>query len=104
MRLIKRLLGEGRQIQIWDENVLLGRLIGSNRHYIEEVIPHIGSLLCPTLEEVLQPAEVVVIATAGIDKEALRRNLRPDQTVIDFVNLEKARRPDTSAAYDGICW
>ncbi|MGA8216402.1 MAG: nucleotide sugar dehydrogenase, partial [Candidatus Sulfotelmatobacter sp.] len=104
VRLIKRLLGEGRQVQIWDENVLLGRLIGSNRHYIEEVIPHIGSLLCPTLEEVLQPAEVVVIATAGIDKEALRRNLRPDQTVIDFVNLEKARRPDTSAAYDGICW
>jgi GDP-mannose 6-dehydrogenase len=102
--LIKQLLGEGRQIQIWDENVLLGRLIGSNRQYIEEVIPHIGSLLRPTLEEVLQSAEVVVIATAGLDKEALRRNLRPDQTVIDFVNLEKARRADTSAVYDGICW
>jgi len=104
VRLIKRLIGEGRQIQIWDENVLLGRLIGSNRQYIEEVIPHIGSLLRPILEEVLQSAEVVVIATAGLDQESLRRNLRPDQTVIDFVNLEKAHRADTAAVYDGICW
>jgi GDP-mannose 6-dehydrogenase len=104
VRLIKRLLGEGRRIQIWDENVLLGRLIGSNRQYIEDVIPHIGSLLRPTLDEVLQSAEVVVIATAGVDEETLRRNLRPDQTVIDFVNLEKARRTNASGVYDGICW
>ncbi len=45
VQLVKRLLGEGRQIQIWDDNVSLGRLIGSNRQYIEDVIPHIGSLL-----------------------------------------------------------
>jgi GDP-mannose 6-dehydrogenase len=37
--IVKRLLGEGRQILIWDENVSLGQLIGSNRQYIDEVIP-----------------------------------------------------------------
>jgi GDP-mannose 6-dehydrogenase len=104
VRLIKRLLGEGREIQIWDDNVLLGRLIGSNRQYIEEVIPHIGSLLRPTLKEVVQSAEVVVIGISGLDKDELRQNLRSDQTVIDFINLEKARRTDTLAAYEGICW
>ena len=35
VQLVKRLLGEGRQIHIWDDNVSLGRLIGSNRQYIE---------------------------------------------------------------------
>ena len=45
VQLVKRLLGEGREIRIWDDNVSLGRLIGSNREYIEQVIPHIGSLL-----------------------------------------------------------
>ena len=104
VQLIKRLLGEGRQIQIWDGSVSLGRLIGSNRQYIEEVIPHIGSLLCPDLEPVLQKAEVVVIGTSGLDQEAVRRNLRPDHIVIDLVSLEKARRISTSAAYEGICW
>src|SRR6516165_5131368 len=67
VQLIKRLLGEGREIRIWDDNVSLGRLIGSNREYIEQVIPHIGSLLKPNPEEVLRDAEVVVIGTRGLD-------------------------------------
>ena len=64
VQLVKRLLGEGREILIWDDNVSLGRLIGSNREYIEQVIPHIGSLLKANLEEVLRDAEVVVIGYA----------------------------------------
>src|SRR5215469_1203591 len=66
VQLVKRLLGEGRQVRIWDDNVSMGRLIGSNRQYIEEVIPHIGSLLSTALAEVLQYAEVVVIGTGGV--------------------------------------
>jgi GDP-mannose 6-dehydrogenase len=104
VQLAKRLMGEGREIRIWDNHVALGRLIGSNRQYIEEVIPHIGSLLVASLEEVLEHAEVVVIGTRGIDRDALEPHLRPAHTVIDLVNLEKARRPSTAAAYDGICW
>jgi len=102
VQLIKRLLGEGCQIRIWDENVSLGRLIGSNRQYIEDVIPHIGSLLCATLEDALREAEVVIVATK-VEKERLSRMLRPEQTVIDLVNLDKSRRPRASA-YEGICW
>ena len=104
VQLVKRLLGEGRELQIWDDNVSLGRLIGSNRQYIEEEIPHIGSLLCTNLDEVLGKAEVVVIGTRGLDQEALQRNLRQDHIVVDLVNLEKARRVDSASAYAGICW
>lgn len=102
--LVKRLLGEGRRIAIWDDNVLLGRLIGSNRQYIEEVIPHIGSLLCSSIETVLQKSDVVVIGTGGLDHDTVRRNLRADQIVIDFVNLDHTRRLDSPARYEGICW
>src|SRR5258707_14569144 len=45
VQLVKRLLGEGCQVKVWDKDVSLGRLAGANRQYIEEVIPHIGSLL-----------------------------------------------------------
>ena len=45
VHLAKRLLGEGCELQIWDQSVSLGRLIGSNRQFIEDEIPHIGSLL-----------------------------------------------------------
>ena len=104
VQLVKRLLGEGRQIHIWDDNVSLGRLIGSNRQYIEEVIPHIGSLLCNDLAQVVREAEVVVISTRGIKKEELQQHLRPDHIILDLVNLEKVRRPADKGRYEGICW
>lgn len=104
VQLVKHLLGEGRQIRIWDENVSLGRLIGSNRLYIEEVIPHIGSLLSTSLQEVVTGAEVVIIATRGLKSDELRTCLRPDHAVIDLVNLDHGSRPLISGDYEGICW
>jgi GDP-mannose 6-dehydrogenase len=104
VQLAKRLLGEGRDLKIWDDNVSLGHLIGSNRQYIEEVIPHLGSLLCQDLATALAQAEVVVIGTRGIDRATLNRQVRPDQIVVDLVNLEKTRRLDNHGSYEGICW
>ena len=104
VQLVKRLLGEGRQLQIWDDNVSLGRLIGSNREYIEKVIPHIGSLLSSDLEQVVKHAEVVVIGTRGVAKDVLKPLLRPGQVVLDLVNLEKSRRLESDSSYAGICW
>jgi GDP-mannose 6-dehydrogenase len=104
VQLIKRLLGEGCHIQIWDEHVSLGRLAGSNRQFIEEVIPHIGSLLSANLQQVVESAEVVLIGTSAAKKEMLCSYLRRDHIVIDLVNLARSRRADGAALYDGICW
>jgi GDP-mannose 6-dehydrogenase len=104
VQLIKRLLGEGFELYIWDRDVSMGRLIGSNRQFIEEVIPHIGSLLATKLEEVVNPAEVIIIGTTSIDKEALAGVLRPEQFVIDLVNFKKPLRLKGMPLYQGICW
>jgi GDP-mannose 6-dehydrogenase len=103
VQLVKRLLGEGYEVRVWDHDVSLGRLTGSNRQYIEEVIPHIGSLLSDDLDDVLQWGEVVIIGNKSASKEKLQR-LRPDQIVIDLVNLDKAHRPEGIPSYEGICW
>lgn len=102
VQLIKRLLGEGCNVKVWDKDVSLGRLAGSNRQYIEDVIPHIGSLLSADMPEVIRDAEVVVIGTK-VEKADLARLLTPSQIVIDLVNLDPARRPEV-ANYEGICW
>jgi len=103
VQMIKRLLGEGCQVRVWDQDVLLGRLAGSNRQYIEEVIPHIGSLLSESLDDVVAAGEVVVIATR-VDKKLLSRLLLPTQLVVDLVNLASDTRPRADAGYEGICW
>jgi GDP-mannose 6-dehydrogenase len=103
VQLVKRLLGEGLTVRIWDSKVSLGRLVGSNREYIEKTIPHIGSLLESDLSQVVSESEVVVICTRGIPRDQLQPHLRADHVVIDLVNLEKTGRPSVEH-YQGICW
>jgi len=104
VQVIKRLLGEGLEVRIWDQDVSLGRLAGANRQYIETVIPHIGSLLSDDLEETVKHGEVIIIGNKSASKEELAKYLRRDQIVIDLVNLRKARRPSGADSYQGICW
>lgn len=104
VQLIKRLLGEGYGVKVWDRDVSLGRLAGSNRQYIEEVIPHIGSLLSSDLNHVVRDAEIVIIGNKSVDRNELSGLLRPDHHVIDLVNLDKDGRPTGAGHYEGICW
>lgn len=104
VQLAKRLLAEGRELQIWDDNVSLGRLIGSNRQYIDQVIPHIGSLLKPDLTQVLQEAELVLVGCADFTTEALQRNVRSDQIVIDLTSLARSNFSGAVGAWKGIYW
>jgi GDP-mannose 6-dehydrogenase len=79
-------------------------LAGSNRQYIEEVIPHIGSVLSADLEATLRTAEVVILGNKSANKDQLAKYLRPEQIVIDLIHLDRARRPEGAKTYEGICW
>ena len=104
VQLIKRLMGEGLELRVWDEDVSLGRLAGSNRQYIEEVIPHIGSVLTADLERVMRGAEVVILGNKSANRDQVLRYLKPEHIVIDLVHLDAARRLQGAWKYDGICW
>ena len=86
-----------------EQNVLLARLTGTNKEYIEQQIPHLSKLLCNSVDEVLEASDVVVIGnTAPEFGEAITR-CRPDQVVLDLVRVsfDPAK---VSAQYQGICW
>jgi GDP-mannose 6-dehydrogenase len=84
VQLIKRLLGEGCDVQVWDKDVSIGHLTGSNRQYIQDEIPHIGARLSTKLEDVIAQAQVIVIGTDTLDNETLQAAIRRDQSVIDL--------------------
>jgi len=88
VHLVKKLIAEGCQIQIWDKNVSLGQLIGSNQQFINEYIPHIGTLLRDDLRDVLSHAEVVIQATNAVSRDELASSLRADQSLIDIENVD----------------
>jgi len=84
VQLIKRLLGEGCEVQVWDKDVSMGHLTGSNRQFIQEEIPHIGARLSTNLEGAVAQAEVVVVGTDTLDTETLQAAIRPEQLVVDL--------------------
>ena len=99
----KRLIGEGVQLRIYDPEVNLSFLMGANRRYIEENIPHIGSIMSPSMEHMLAGAHTVIVGifTRALGEELYRR-VQPGQRVIDLVNLpERERLP---GQYVGVCW
>jgi len=104
VHMVKLLLGEGCECRIWDESVRLGQLIGSNRQFIEDTIPHIGTLLCASMEEVVDFAEIVILGTKLANREDLERRLKPGAMVLDLVNLDKQHRVQNIQFYEGICW
>ena len=104
VQLVKQLLGEGCQIKIWDSQVSMGHLVGTNRQFIEDEIPHIGSLLSSDIKNVVETAEIVVIGTHSVEVQELAAYLRPGQAVIDLVHLERERRINVASPYEGICW
>lgn len=100
--LAERLIGKGLDLSIYDRNVREAGLIGANRAYIEEHIPHIWSLMAESLAEVVEGSEVVVLANRTPEfSEAVERR-RDGQVFIDLARAVPGRGSDEW--YRGICW
>jgi GDP-mannose 6-dehydrogenase len=101
--LAEALIGKGLTLRIYDKNVSLSRLVGSNKQYIEQQIPHLSSLLCDTIEEVVEPSDVVIVGNKAPEFVEPVQRCRPDQTIIDLVRLPVSGTL-LRANYRGICW
>ncbi|MBL8483664.1 MAG: UDP-glucose/GDP-mannose dehydrogenase family protein, partial [Rhodocyclaceae bacterium] len=95
--------GKGLSLLVYDPEVHLSRLLGANRRFIEQHVPHIGSLMREDLGAVIAESEVVVVGITSPDiEQGLKRHLRPDQLVLDLVNLRCAA--DLPGQVEGLCW
>jgi GDP-mannose 6-dehydrogenase len=97
------LLGKGYELCIYDRNVSMARLMGSNKQYIEEQIPHLSSHLCDSIDEVIAQSDVIVIGNGAAEFSEAMGRCRPDQTIIDLVRIP-IDFTTLQAQYDGICW
>ncbi len=60
--LIEQLIGKGREVRIFDPHIQMDRIYGTNKNFVLSAIPHIGRLMEPDLDQVLEWAEHMVIA------------------------------------------
>ena len=99
--LAERLIGKGIELRIYDKEVSLARLIGANKAYIENEIPHISNLMSDSLEETIRHAEVVVVSKKDPEYGLAILADAGDRLVYDLARIDSIRGVKN---YDGICW
>jgi len=102
IEVIERLLGKGHELRIYDKNVNLASLVGANRDFILNRIPHISRLMVDGIDAVLSHAETVVIGNKDPEFRIVPERLRSGQRLVDFVRISDQRTDD--GRYEGICW
>jgi GDP-mannose 6-dehydrogenase len=103
VELIEILLGKGYKISIYDKNVSTAKIFGANKEYIEKEIPHISSLMCSSIEEVLSRSEVLVIGNNSEEFKEIPKLMKEGQVMIDLVRIANGKN-EARSEYEGICW
>jgi GDP-mannose 6-dehydrogenase len=101
VELAETLIGKGYHVTIYDEYVCLSKLIGANKAYINERLPHLSEHLSNDLESAIAENEVVIINHRNFDAKQYYGLLKEKAAIIDLVSVR-----DLSALpnYEGICW
>lgn len=102
VEVIERLIGKGYDIRIYDRNVRLASLVGANRDYILNRIPHISRLMVEGIEEIMSHAETVVIGINDQEFRNMLKQVKDGQVIVDLVRITDSVSDEV--LYDGICW
>jgi GDP-mannose 6-dehydrogenase len=86
--LAEALIGKGLTLSVCDPDVAIGQLVGRNRAYIEERLPHVAQLMDGDWEAIATEADVVIVAKRVGDVARLAEIVRADQLVIDLVGVD----------------
>ena len=101
--LIETLVGRGYQVRVYDEKVELSRLVGANKSFLEQEIPHITSLICSSIQEVVSQTDVIVIANGSEEFLQAIEMIGENQIIIDLVGIARGKE-SVRGKYEGICW
>ncbi|MEO6218877.1 MAG: nucleotide sugar dehydrogenase [Ginsengibacter sp.] len=100
--IIETLMGKGYEVCIYDKNVQVSRLTGTNKEYIDAHIPHLSKLMTDDLHKILDNSEVIIINNKEQEYLEAFSNWDGDATIIDMVHMDGQIR--NNPGYNGINW
>jgi GDP-mannose 6-dehydrogenase len=98
---VEALLGKGCDIVIYDNNINLAMLTGTNKEFIDSRIPHLSSLLISDPKQLINDCDVLIINTKESEFIPLVSDIN-NKIIIDFVRLNEAMILKSN--YIGINW
>jgi GDP-mannose 6-dehydrogenase len=102
VELAERLLGKGYHLTIYDRDLQIARLVGSNRRFAMQHLPHLSDLLVNDLYAALRAGDVIVVGTGHKAFNGLRPKLDPTHHVVDLAGRDQDLRRHPK--YDGAGW
>ncbi|OQP51694.1 nucleotide sugar dehydrogenase [Niastella populi] len=99
--LAETLIGKGYRLTIYDEYVNLSKLIGANKAYINERLPHLSEHISNNLEDAISANDVVVISHRNFDGKNYHHLLKEKSAIIDLARIHDLEELPN---YEGICW
>lgn len=101
VNVIETLLGKGCEMAIYDKNINLAMLTGTNKEYINSRIPHLATLLTDDPKQLVENSDVIIVNTREPEFISLVSDIE-DKIIIDFVRLDE--RLLSKNNYVGINW
>jgi GDP-mannose 6-dehydrogenase len=98
----QNLLGHGYQLRIYDPQLNLARIVGSNRRMIDLKMPHLASLLKEDLGAALGGQGLVLAAQKCATVSELAKFLTPKHHIVDVNGWPELR--GLGVSYEGFCW
>jgi GDP-mannose 6-dehydrogenase len=99
--IIESLLGKGCDIRIYDKNINMAMLTGTNKDYIDSRIPHLSNLLETDPAKIIKQCDIIIINTKEPEFVNLVRDI-DNKIIIDFVRINEAMLSKSN--YFGINW
>ena len=102
VEVIETLIGKGKDVRVYDNNVHLSSLMGKNKEYVNNHIPHIYKLLRDDIAQLIEESDVIVIGNNAKEFRTMVDEMPKDKIIIDLVRVDPKRTSKDN--YIGICW
>jgi GDP-mannose 6-dehydrogenase len=96
---VQNLIGNGYDVKLIDNHVQMSKIIGKNKSYVMEKLPHIAKLLTTDIVEAIEWAELIIITNK--EKAFTDLNLGKDKIIIDLARVKEYMN---HPYYNGINW
>jgi GDP-mannose 6-dehydrogenase len=93
VHLAEILVGKGYEVRIFDENIDMTRSKDTRTFFLDRGLPHIAKIISPSLQEILEQSEVIVIANGDNSIRNVSRLLTNDQMLIDLAGVTRGATP-----------
>ena len=102
--LIRDLWHDGFDISVFDPDVCLAEMLGSNREYLYRQLPQISDILRPRVRDALSDCEAVVVCQKRPEFREALRTLEAATPVLDLVRLCEEPSELGVSNYQGLSW